>query len=443
MQLSPPPERKAEATAPLKRGVVVAASDVLCAGMFLALVLVFDTELGDWPYVALMVFGGAAAVVAAAAPGRILRREIRFRGGPTLGDRTDAFLALMLGVSWALVIASWFYGLGLGALNGVDNGRLFRNFFGLLLFLLVPMIVTFGVGVRSIVFFVTAAGVVQCFIGLTYTAINGIDFSAILLASSISDFRTLYSVGFLAIFPPLALGAALRLMPQAPSAELGVPRLLSLLRHPLSILVLLVGIVLPTMSKGYILGAAVLLGLIWMLSAANALRLGILPRGVLTLVALAGVAVAAVPEDVRELVLFSFGTEEGGNAIRSEQFDYLVAETTWWGNGLGSTLNSGYRRDDAGYGFELTYVNLVHKLGFFALPLFGTYACTLAALLLRMLRGVRVHESAFGLGCLTYLLVGTANPLLLSPTAVVLHCCAVMLVLQPYTFTRGVSRGVR
>ena len=52
----------------------------------------------------------------------------------------------------------------------------------------------------------------------------------------------------------------------------------------------------------------------------------------------------------------------GVENIRTERASFLIREFSPFGNGLGSSLESGYARDNTGYGFELTYLNIIHKL---------------------------------------------------------------------------------
>lgn len=131
-----------------------------------------------------------------------------------------------------------------------------------------------------------------------------------------------------------------------------------------------------------------------------------------------------------EVVLFSFSSGEGSNSVRSEQFDYLVSEWNFTGAGLGSSLDSGYKRDETGYGFELTYVNLVNKLGVFSLPLFLSYASTIFyGLKFFFLDGKRV-AGAWVLGSMAFLIPGAGNPLLLAPVFVFMHFLAIMLIIS-------------
>jgi hypothetical protein len=146
-----------------------------------------------------------------------------------------------------------------------------------------------------------------------------------------------------------------------------------------------------------------------------------------------------LPHELIELLLNSFSGEEASNSIRSEQFDKLVSDFTLLGSGLGSKLSSGYQRDVSGYGFELTFLNLIHKLGVFVIPIFLSYALTISVSIFRIYRKFQVLESFFVLGCMVYLIPGSGNPLLLSPQAVILHCMAMYIIISPRVYSKFVS----
>ncbi|MCM3573274.1 O-antigen ligase family protein [Mesobacillus subterraneus] len=73
--------------------------------------------------------------------------------------------------------------------------------------------------------------------------------------------------------------------------------------------------------------------------------------------------------DVLERVSSSFDfTQNESNSIRSEQALQLVNEFEnhiFFGKGFGSTLDTGYYRSEVPYSFELSYLELLYKLGLF------------------------------------------------------------------------------
>lgn len=116
------------------------------------------------------------------------------------------------------------------------------------------------------------------------------------------------------------------------------------------------------------------------------------------------------------------------NAIRYEQMNYLIDDLTFLGKGLGAGLSTGYERDGMGYGFELVYLNLIHKVGIFSILIFYSYCLTLYRAIKNLYRGYNMRYSATALGAMCFLFPSVGNSYLLSPVAVVLHCVALYLL---------------
>jgi hypothetical protein len=113
--------------------------------------------------------------------------------------------------------------------------------------------------------------------------------------------------------------------------------------------------------------------------------------------------------------------------------DYLINEITLAGSGLGSSLHSGYIRDyDSPYGFELTYLNLVHKLGFASIAIFLSYIVVIICALLSLMYKNKFWSGIFILGAMTYVILGYGNPVLLSPNFVLIHVMCIIIILNNY-----------
>jgi hypothetical protein len=388
--------------------------------------------LGDAPYFVLFSMACALVVIQAWLYGQGQRTIISFANAfPGLGplDRTVCKALLWC---WGPIAGSWIVGALTGLVYGAIPANVFRNFFGLLCYLLVPLLLVVGPRPRTLMTTAIAAGFLQALIALYLTAVTPPDPTLLLGAGSISDLRTVYSAGFVTMFPVLTTGLALRWFPQVRAAASQLTGLLHLASSRIVVALIIFALLIPAMSKGFIFATGLLITAMLLVSAHYALRFSGSWRPILWSAIFAVVAFALLPSEVRSLIGYSFSGEEGGNAIRSEQFDYLTSEFTFLGNGLGATLRSGYSRDDTGYGFELTYLNIIHKLGIWSVFLFGAYSLTLLLAISRLWRGVQVVPAAFAVGAMGFLIVGAANPLLLSPTAVTLHCMAIFILVRPY-----------
>ena len=69
------------------------------------------------------------------------------------------------------------------------------------------------------------------------------------------------------------------------------------------------------------------------------------------------------------IAIWIFGRNDGGNQDRYRQIDFILHNLSFWGKGLGAT----YKQLDKGYGIETVYLDLIYKLGIFALPIYVIY----------------------------------------------------------------------
>jgi hypothetical protein len=89
---------------------------------------------------------------------------------------------------------------------------------------------------------------------------------------------------------------------------------------------------------------------------------------------------------------------------------------------MGASLHSGYKRDDMGYSFELNFENLIHKIGIFSIFIFGGYILTLVNIIKCYLKRKDLTFFALNIGLMLYLIPAYGNPILFSPTVVIIHC---------------------
>lgn len=400
------------------------AHSLLLGVMTLSMVVVYEETLGDIPYWVLLTGG----VILAPA---VLVRSIS-GGFKSCGNRRDHSVSMsvrILRVLWVFIVISWAIGLGVGLGNGYERIAIMRNFFGFTVYALMLALLVLKPSVPGLVKSLIVGGVSQILVALFVIVTEGvsIDLSG---ALSISEFRALYSVGFICIFPIASSSLFLLLCPNAETIEGPMPsKARAVVKSPIFALVSIGAALLPSMSKGFLLGAAALIALHICTAIASALHRKIMPTAVIVSVALVALGWTLMPAEANRLLLDSFSVSEQSNATRHEQRSLILSETTLFGNGLGAPLRSGYARHSDGYGFELTYFNLAHKLGVFMFPLILSYLVTVGLALSRMVRLKRPIEASLALGCMLYLIPGIGNPILLAPTMVVLHCAAMYLLI--------------
>ena len=111
-----------------------------------------------------------------------------------------------------------------------------------------------------------------------------------------------------------------------------------------------------------------------------------------------------------------------GNAVRFEQFDKLIEDITWMGRGFGAPLSSGYARSaQFPYGFELSFVNIVHKLGVLSLLYFAFLVYSGFAVWLSKAANAERYAC---LALLAYLFPSIGNPIVFAVECVFLHALA-------------------
>jgi hypothetical protein len=325
------------------------------------------------------------------------------------------------------VFFSWCYGVLVGLLNGVEVSYVFSNFAGLSLYVLFYIFyfsVDLDVSKKALFF----SAICSCIFGFysVYDSFASVGGGGELNQVGLAGIRTLYSATFLYVAPFLFV-CLVRLFLQKKCGS----GFKSDLKAGFWLLIFGFTLVVPAMSKGFILVFVFMFILIFIEGYSSALRSLVIGKNLFImtfLVFLAGTLLLLFT-DFYNVIFFSFSSGEGSNSVRSEQFDYLLSEWSFSGAGLGSSLISGYRRDDAGYGFELTYINLVNKLGILSIPLFFSYVSVLFfGFKFFFFDGKRV-TGAWVLGLMAFLIPGAGNPLLLAPVFVFMHFIAIMLII--------------
>ena len=330
--------------------------------------------------------------------------------------------------SWIGILFSWLYGALLALINGVPPEDAFRNFFGLTLYILLPILFFVKPTVGFLVKLLIVFGIIQSGYALMYVYTKF--FITISLIDSIATARSAYSTGFIVFYPLLALSLSRYIFGlkiyRENIAKNNIIRSIFLGKYYILIYICL--LVLVPMSKGFTMGVVVLLliGILFSVYVQGSRP----SKRLLWVVMLISLFSLYLTYEYFDLIQHMYSSKETSNAKRSEQFLFLVREITFFGSGLGSSLQSGYTRSVAGYGFELTYINLIHKLGVFSIFLFISYILTILVAINNILHRRVVYESMLSLGLMSYLIPGIGNPILLSPISVVLHVIAMYILLK-------------
>lgn len=324
------------------------------------------------------------------------------------------------------VLLSWTYGLFLGGFYNVSEGYLFVNFAGMFFYILVFGWLVIRPKMSSIFRVFIYAFIIQLLFGVVaffgkLGVISGARLDGI---QGVSDLRSVYSVGFAIGFPILTVSLYSLLNSKAVPSMWIVGKKSAILVFIASLFL----VVVPAMSKGFILAVVVFLTVIFFAS-----NCGALARMRVSLLMVSSSLILAVFASYFlysffDVIVYSFSGEEVSNAKRSEQAKYILDEISLWGAGLGAGLDSGYTRAAEPYAFELSYLSVVHKLGIFSLSLFFAYFYSFYKSFIGLFSETKGISSAFCLGLMGYAIVGIGNPILLGGLGVFFHSLSMFLL---------------
>ena len=395
---------------------------ILLFAIAVSIGIIYRKETGDWSYVVLLVGSiGSLALFMLKKKAKL----VLFYESNTSALRYKSYAFRYLSVCWFFIFISWVYGVLIGLINFNELGSIFRNFFGLNLYLLMPVFFTLKPKKKHLYVAVAAGCAIQCVIALYEFYQVGFVFNPM---GSISSSRFFYSVGLITAIPFFSYYLSRFLFPRqfSPFEEKATS-----VYFDLSLALLLsFFIIFPPASKGFILAwIFALLYVVGLYLWSYIFKGRVTVRGLWFLLVLF-LVLMLISYHFYDLIAFSFSDQDVSNAERNDQFHLILEDFNFIGHGLGALLSSGYVRDETGYGMELTYLNLIHKLGLVSIFLFLSYLCTYYLAIKIGLNNKRIYESCFAFGGMGFSIIGAGNPLLLSPAAVTLHCVVMYILLS-------------
>ncbi|EKO3387399.1 hypothetical protein OMA36_003704 [Vibrio fluvialis] len=334
----------------------------------------------------------------------------------------------------ALIFIVWLYGLILGLFNDNEPENVLRNFFGMSLYIVYYVFVIFSVSKKALFKTIFLSSVINIFYSLiyfiSYWFLDGLSNQNIDYQGGMSAiYRSYYSIGLLIHLPLISL---ILLYIFSDKKTCTLPFLKRRFTQITLLILLVFSLVVTTASKGFFLALVVLgflLSLILSLRAVFSIKSH--SGAVLFLITLLiSIPVIISSTDLGDSISYSFSSSESSNSVRNIQREKILDEISVFGSGLGATLKSGYKRDDSGYGFEVTYENLFHKLGVLSLVVMFIFILTCWMSSINIFKGKSLEYSVLSLGLMMYLIPSAGNPMLFSPIGVLMHCMA-MYFLRP------------
>lgn len=320
-----------------------------------------------------------------------------------------------------IMVIIWLYGISLGLLQGNNPVFVFSNFAGMALYLIYYIFRFLDLEKLTLFKVVFVAAFVNAVYAFSGLFLEGYKYS--FEEAGLGAFRVYYSAGMFVIVPVIALIVGRYVFGKN---IVNIPAYFEgRLQSFLMLLFLFSSFVLLTMSKGNFLVIVAIVMLLFVSSIFKGLTEGRLVKSEL-------LYVIFIVSFISLLFLFTpaldwmqavFTDREASNLKRSEQYAYIMQEITFFGSGLGGVLESGYLRNESlAYGFELSYHSLLHKIGVMAIIPFLSYIYILFLATYLIVKRQNVFYPLLALGAMAYLIPSYGNPMLFSPTAVILHC---------------------
>ncbi|MDD2493998.1 MAG: hypothetical protein PHE29_02280 [Tissierellia bacterium] len=116
-----------------------------------------------------------------------------------------------------------------------------------------------------------------------------------------------------------------------------------------------------------------------------------------------------------------FKSDDVSNVARYDQLGFMIADLKFWGQGLGAVVPGYISSSDSPYGFELTFINTIHKFGVFSIVLFYNWIYMFYFLFKKCWRKKNVINNVIMLSSLGYLFPAIGNPVLFHPSLVMLN----------------------
>lgn len=128
------------------------------------------------------------------------------------------------------------------------------------------------------------------------------------------------------------------------------------------------------------------------------------------------------------IIFDMFSEDDTSNIARYEQMTYMLEDLSVFGRGLGSLIPGTQRSVDAPYGYELSYINIVHKFGFFSLFIFWGWFFMAKKSITGFLKKKDNRYYIIVFSSLGYLFPSVGNPLIFGPNLVVLTATSLYIL---------------
>lgn len=325
----------------------------------------------------------------------------------------------------------WMYGVVLGLIRGNNTSYVVANFAGMCCYTLYYVISSFKLHFKALESLILYGGLSVCMISIIRIIcfFLGIDLSY--MSTVMGEGISLSSTGQLRVY---FVGMAVEYV------LLGMAWFYFLYKHQRCDVFLINGrwsafvffilsslsLIVLAASKGFLLGAIVIIGFIPIFCSSSRLVRAKLPISSVWLILLClGIVLFLVFSGYVNIIISMFDKKDVSNEARYDQLYFLLKDCSLMGKGLGATVPGSIRSEEAPYGFELTYINMIHKFGVFSIICFYMWGYMLYKSIKMMISKNHKKMGVFVFSSLGYLFPSIGNPLLMHPGLVFLNCVAI------------------
>lgn len=330
----------------------------------------------------------------------------------------------------------WVYGLLLGYHNGNKGTYIVANFAGMFCYLLYYVFIILDISVAKLIKVLKFATISASLIASIYYVLDAFGVDGTFLNNILGEVNQGSSTGQLRVyFTDLNVGFTLwvvsfvYLLIEKSGKNIYLLQGISSKSYVLFFLWTTFILYFVTASKGFMLAGVFYAFLIPIILYGKRMLSGKLSLNVfLFIVLFLLIALVLITSDYISIIVKMFDAEDESNEIRYLQLAYIIEDVNLWGKGLGAIIPNFSRDANAEYGFELSYINLIHKLGFLAFVLFYNWIYVLVKASRNIYYRKNVFNSTLSLGCMGYLFPSVGNPLLMHPACVILNCIGLYLL---------------
>lgn len=333
----------------------------------------------------------------------------------------------------------WIYGVCLGVVYENNINYIFMNFAGLVMYLFYYFLLFSKLSKELIYKLIIYIGLFVLFQNLLIAVlfyvfdvniyygenqIIGLLFGNYMGGASTGQIR-IFSPSQLVVFPLLIITFAYIF-----NSKLKRFELINALQKNVIIIFLLslyIVLFLPA-SKGFMLAGVILIIYTILLNNTKSSYIN-LKKVLIIIFILVGLIISLMLSGYENILTNMFKKDDIANVERYVQLNYLLQDLKFFGSGLGSIIPGFMRNDEKPYGFELTYLNIIHKFGVISIILFLIYVYTMFKILIEFKNNVIQKKYIYvSLGLMCFLFPSIGNPILFSPQSVIMHILALYLL---------------